>query len=76
MSDIHDLHAKETSDLWVRLAEAKNEIDRLKGDRAEMLAALQAVVSIADRKTVEFDMARAAIEKATETDTSGKGSGE
>lgn len=31
----------------------------------DLLAALQAVVSVADRATVEFDMARAAIAKAT-----------
>jgi hypothetical protein len=31
----------------------------------ELLEALQAVVSVADRATVEFDMARAAIAKAT-----------
>lgn len=31
----------------------------------DLLAALQAVVSVADRATVEFDMARAAISKAT-----------
>ena len=30
----------------------------------ELLAALEAVVSVADRATVEFDMARAAIAKA------------
>jgi hypothetical protein len=30
----------------------------------ELLEALQAVVSVADRETVEFDMARAAIAKA------------
>lgn len=30
----------------------------------ELLEALQAVVSVADRATVEFDMARAAIAKA------------
>ena len=32
---------------------------------AEMLAALQGVVAVADRATVEFDRARAAIAKAT-----------
>lgn len=32
---------------------------------AEMLAALQGVVAVADRATVEFDRARAAITKAT-----------
>ncbi|MGC4033702.1 MAG: hypothetical protein QM754_18610 [Tepidisphaeraceae bacterium] len=31
----------------------------------ELLEALQAVVRVADRNTVEFDMARAAIAKAT-----------
>lgn len=31
----------------------------------DLLAALQAVASVADRATVEFDMARAAISKAT-----------
>ena len=31
----------------------------------DLLAALQAVVSVADRATVEFNMARAAISKAT-----------
>jgi hypothetical protein len=30
----------------------------------DLLAALEAVVSVADRKTVEFDQARAAIAKA------------
>lgn len=30
----------------------------------DMLEALQAVVAVADRKTVEFDLARAAIAKA------------
>lgn len=31
----------------------------------DLLQALKAVVSVADRATVEFDMARAAISKAT-----------
>ncbi|WP_250500564.1 hypothetical protein [Caballeronia sp. GAWG1-5s-s] len=31
----------------------------------DLLEALNAVVSVADRETVEFDMARAAIAKAT-----------
>lgn len=31
----------------------------------DLLAALQAVLSVSDRATVEFDMARAAISKAT-----------
>jgi hypothetical protein len=33
-------------------------------DRMDMLEALQGVVAVADRKTVEFDRARAAIAKA------------
>jgi len=38
---------------------------RLIAAAPDMLAALQAVVRVADRATVEFDMARAAISKAT-----------
>jgi hypothetical protein len=38
---------------------------RLIAAAPELLAALQAVLSVADRQTVEFDMARAAIAKAT-----------
>lgn len=38
---------------------------RLIAAAPELLEALQAVVRIADRKTVEFDKARAAIAKAT-----------
>lgn len=37
---------------------------RLIAAAPDMLAALKAVVSVADRATVEFDMARAAIAKA------------
>jgi len=37
---------------------------RLMASSPELLAALKAVVSVADRATVEFDMARAAIAKA------------
>ena len=38
---------------------------RLISAAPDLLAALQAVLSVADRATVEFDMARAAISKAT-----------
>ena len=38
---------------------------RLIAAAPELLEALKAVVSVADRATVEFDMARAAIAKAT-----------
>jgi len=38
---------------------------RLMAAAPDLLDALKAVVSVADRKTVEFDMARAAIAKAT-----------
>jgi DNA-binding phage protein len=37
----------------------------LREENAEMLAALQGVVRVADRATDEFDAARAAIAKAT-----------
>jgi len=44
----------------------QNEADaRLIAAAPELLEALKAVVSVADRATVEFDMARAAIAKAT-----------
>lgn len=39
---------------------------RLIAAAPELLAALQAVVRVADRATVEFDQAHAAIAKATE----------
>lgn len=38
---------------------------RLVSAAPDLLAALQAVVKVADRKTVEFDLAHAAIAKAT-----------
>ena len=38
--------------------------NNIKDAAPDMLAALRAVVSVADRKTVEFDMARNAIAKA------------
>lgn len=39
---------------------------RLISAAPDLLAALQAVVRVADRKTDEFDLARAAIKKATQ----------
>lgn len=44
--------------------ETLGERDRLRKVNADLLAALEAVVAIADRKTAEFDRARAAIAKA------------
>lgn len=41
---------------------------RLVAAAPELLEALKAVVSVADRATDEFDLARAAIAKATRTD--------
>lgn len=40
------------------------EITSLRDQRAEMLAALKGVLAVADRKTDEFDAARAAVAKA------------
>ena len=47
-----------------QFAETRAERDKLRQINAELLAALKAVVAIADRKTDEFDRARAAIAKA------------
>lgn len=41
---------------------------RLIAAAPELLEALKQVVSVADRKTVEFDLARAAIAKATKAE--------
>lgn len=45
--------------------EHANENEQLKAINAQMLEALKGVVRIADRNTVEFDAARAAIAAAT-----------
>jgi len=45
-------------------ATSRNANARLCSAAPDLLAALKAVVRIADRKTVEFDAARAAIAKA------------
>lgn len=47
------------------LADAQHKmIVTLVEDKTELLGALKSVVAIADRKTVEFDRARAAIARA------------
>lgn len=54
-----------TIDAGIRtLGGLSDAVKALVAQRDEMLAALKAVVSVADRATVEFDMARAAIAKA------------
>jgi hypothetical protein len=45
--------------------EARRPEPRLTELEEQMLEALQAVLSVADRQTYEFDLARAAIAKAT-----------
>lgn len=63
---------KHTPDNWIQAADGNETIRedsdalirRLIAERADMLAALKAVVAVADRKTVEFDRARAVIAKA------------
>ena len=47
------------------LEELKSEADREGAQRDDLLEALRGVLRIADRKTDEFDAARAAIAKAT-----------
>jgi hypothetical protein len=49
-----------------RLGEINKTNARLIAAAPDLLAALKSVVAIADRKTVEFDDARAAIAKATQ----------
>ena len=45
------------------LTEAAAEIERLEADNARLRAALRGVLRVADRKTDEFDEARAALEQ-------------
>lgn len=59
VADARVFHARHTLD------EARANV-RLIAAAPELLEALQAVVRVADRATVEFDMARAAIAKATQ----------
>lgn len=47
------------------MANYRHEHERINSLNNELLEALQAVVRVAGRATVEFDMARAAISKAT-----------
>lgn len=55
--------------LHIRRGEEENRKNaRLVAAAPDLLDALKAVVAIADRKTVEFDRARAAIAKAEEVD--------
>lgn len=49
---------------WIDLPDIE-PVCRLISAAPDLLAALQAVVKVADRKTVEFDLAHAAIAKAT-----------
>lgn len=46
------------------ITDSHADIDTLLTQRSELLAALKGVVRVADRATVEFDAARAAIAKA------------
>lgn len=53
---------------WCGATEVQDQMEanaRLIAAAPELLEALKAVISVADRATVEFDMARAAIAKAT-----------
>lgn len=52
------------SEMRARLAAKNADIERYRTIIVEMLAALEGVVRVADRKTVEFDAAHAAIAKA------------
>jgi hypothetical protein len=50
-------------------ARARDEIERLKAEVARKDAALRGVIRVADRKTVEFDAARAALNPSQEPRT-------
>ena len=54
----------ETKSLAWCVSHAVVEIARLEADNAALLEALIGVIRVADRKTVEFDAARAAITQA------------
>jgi hypothetical protein len=53
---------------WTHRANESRANARLIAAAPDMLAALKRVLAVADRKTEEFDAARAAIAKATGTD--------
>ncbi len=50
----------------VKLAEQQAEIDALKEEVVRLREALKGVIRIADRNTIEFDIARAAIREGGE----------
>ena len=61
--------ANDIAAVWLRGGQQKTEANaRLIAAAPDLLEALQAVVRVADRSTVEFDAARAAIAKATRID--------
>ncbi|WP_143281616.1 hypothetical protein [Caballeronia cordobensis] len=60
---IAPFHGREHHANWC--ADVTHPDMRLMAAAPDLLEALKAVVSVADRATVEFDMARAAIAKAT-----------
>jgi hypothetical protein len=47
-------------------AKARDEIARLKAEVTRLRSALRGVIRVADRKTVEFDAARAALTPSQE----------
>lgn len=68
---LHSQFVDRINDAAMALQDAAYNVGRRRGlldgkaQRNELLAALQGVVKVADRATVEFDRARAAIAKAT-----------
>ena len=59
--ELHYLHYKEGH------RDARHDAAEMSSIADELLEALEAVVSVSDRATVEFDLARAAIAKARGT---------
>lgn len=65
MDRFEDLAKSSMAQLWLEYCGKKMEVEALQEINAELVEALIGVVRVADRATVEFDTAKAAIAKAT-----------
>jgi len=65
-----DQHAPQN--MTIALREAAKELDRLRAEVERLRAALRGVIRVADRKTVEFDAARAALVLPLKDNTDGE----
>lgn len=51
----------------IRIVSLKAEVARLRRVNAVLVEAMKSIIAVADRKTDEFDRAKAALRSATET---------